>query len=138
MRTLAMLLVSLAALFALTGTRAAAQAVAGPEQARPVQGDPGISSGLVVEESAFRVLRDYAEPGATRRLHSHRTATYHLFVLITGSIRLTVEGERPIDIGPGEVVSLPGGANHTFINTGDVIATIVEVFGKESPGPGAG
>ena len=108
-----------------------AQAVGGAEQARPVEGDPGISSMRALEESAFRVLRDYAEPGAVRRMHSHDTATYHLFVLVTGSIRLTVEGESAVDISPGEVVSLPGGANHTFTNTGDVIATIVEVFGKE-------
>ena len=132
MKTLKMWSVSLVALFALTGTSASAQAVGGAQQARPVQGDPGISSMLVVEESAFRVLRDYAEPGATRRVHSHRAATYHVFVLVTGSLRLTVEGEDPVDVGPGEVVSIPGGANHTFTNTGDVTATIVEIFGKES------
>ena len=135
MKMLGMWSMSFVAVLALAGTSASAQAVGGAEQARPVQGDPGISSMLVVEESAFRVLRDYAEPGATRRMHSHRTATYQLFVLVTGSIRLTVEGESPIDIAPGEVVSLPGGANHTFVNTGDVTATIVEVFGKESSGP---
>ena len=51
-------------LVALAAVPAAAQAVAGPEKARPVQGDPGISSLQVLNEGAFRVLRDYAEPGA--------------------------------------------------------------------------
>lgn len=117
-------------LVVLAAVPAAAQAVAGPEKARPVQGDPGISSMQVLNEGAFRVLRDYAEPGATRRMHNHPDATYHVFVLITGQLRLTVEGQAPVDVGPGEALSLKGGVMHTFINTGKVTATIVEVFGK--------
>jgi hypothetical protein len=31
------------------------------------------------------------------------------------------------------VVSLKGGARHTFTNTGTAAATIVEVFGKAQP-----
>ena len=106
-----------------------AQAVAGPEKARPVAGDPGISSLQVLNEAAFRVLRDYAEPGATRRMHNH-DATYHVFVLITGQLRLTVEGQAPVEVNPGEALSLKGGVMHTFTNIGTVAATIVEVFGK--------
>jgi len=107
-----------------------AQAVGGPEKGRPVQGDPGISSMVVIDLPEFRVLRDWAEPGATRRMHSHDDATYHVFTLVTGQLKLTVEGEPPVDVTPGQVLSLKGGAKHTFINTGTVTATIVEVFGK--------
>jgi len=107
-----------------------AQAVAGPEKARPVAGDPGISSMVVIEAAQFRVLRDYAEPGATRRMHAHKDATYQVFVLITGQLRLTIEGQAPVDVKPGETLSLQGGINHTFTNTGTVTATIVEIFGK--------
>lgn len=115
---------------ALTAASAAAQAVAGPEKARPVQGDPGISSMVVIDQPAFRVLRDYAEPGATRRMHSHNDAAYHVFVLVTGELQLTVDGSEPVKVTPGEALSLAGGARHTFTNTGTVAATIVEVFGK--------
>ncbi len=111
-----------------------AQAVAGPEKARAVAGDPGISSLVVIDQGPFRVLRDYAEPGAVRRMHNHADATYHVFVLITGQLQLTVQGEPAVDVGPGEALSLKGGAMHTFTNTGKVTATIVEVFGK---GPAA-
>ena len=117
-------------LFPLPGL---AQAVGGAEQAQPVQGDPGLSFMVVLDEGQFRVLRDYAEPGATRRLHAHATATYHVFVLVTGQLRLTIEGEAPIEVAQGQVLSLAGGANHTFTNTGTVTATIVEVFGKAEP-----
>lgn len=112
-----------------------AQAVAGPEKARAVAGDPGISSMVVMDRPAFRVLRDYAEPGATRRMHSHDDATYHVFVLITGQLTLTVDGEAPVEVTPGQALELKGGAKHTFKNTGSVTATIVEVFGKGAAAP---
>ena len=118
----------------LAGTSAQAQAVGGPERGRPVTGDPGISSMVAIDNPQFRVLRDWAEPNATRRMHSHDDATYHVFTLVTGQLRLTIEGEAPVDVLPGEVLYLEGGARHTFTNTGSVTATIVEVFGKPAPG----
>jgi quercetin dioxygenase-like cupin family protein len=119
-----------AGLILLAAARANAQALGEPEKARPVQGDPGISSMQLIDQPDFRVLRDYAEPGATRRLHQHADASYHVFTLLTGKLTLTVEGEAPVDVTPGQVLSLKGGVMHTFTNTGTVIATIVEVFGK--------
>jgi quercetin dioxygenase-like cupin family protein len=119
---------------ACASTNALAQAVGGAEKARPVAGDPGISSMVVIDRPEFRVLRDYAEPGATRRMHSHDDATYHVFTLVTGQLRLTIDGESPIEVTQGQVLTLKGGAKHTFTNTGTVTATIVEVFGK-APAP---
>jgi quercetin dioxygenase-like cupin family protein len=106
-----------------------AQAIGGPEKGRPVTGDPGISSMVVMDRPDFRVLRDWAEPGAVRRMHNHE-ATYHVFTLLTGQLTLTIEGEQPVEVKAGDVVELKGGAMHTFKNTGTVTATIVEVFGK--------
>src|SRR4029453_5008015 len=114
----------------LSAIDAGAQAVAGAEKARPVAGDPGISSMSVIDRPEFRVLRDYAEPGATRRMHSHDDATYQVFVLVTGTLQLTIEGEKPVEVTPGQALFLRGGARHTFTNVGSVAATIVEVFGK--------
>lgn len=128
--TRSFLLVLVIGLFPLPGL---AQAVGDAERAQPVQGDPGLSYMVVLDEGQFRVLRDYAEPGATRRLHAHATATFHVFVLVTGQLRLTIEGKAPVEVTQGQVLSLAGGANHTFTNTGTVTATIVEVFGKEEP-----
>lgn len=123
---------TLGCLLALWAAPGWAQAVAGPEKARPVAGDPGISSMVVIDQAQFRVLRDYAEPGAVRRMHNHADATYHVFVLITGQLQLTVQGEPMVEVRPGEALTLKGGAMHTFVNTGKVAATIVEVFGKGS------
>jgi quercetin dioxygenase-like cupin family protein len=107
-----------------------AQAVAHPEQAKPVAGDTGMSSSQVLNEPQYRVLRNYAEPGATRRMHNHPEAPFHVFVLITGKLRLTVEGQPPVEVNPGETLALKGGVMHTFTNVGTQIATMVEVLGK--------
>jgi quercetin dioxygenase-like cupin family protein len=123
------------AVLVLSATSVRAQAVGGAEKARPVAGDPGISSMVVIDRPEFRVLRDYAEPGATRRLHSHDDATYHVFTLVTGQLLLTIENESPVEVTQGQVLYLKGGAKHTFKNTGTVAATIVEVFGKAPPRP---
>jgi L-ascorbate metabolism protein UlaG (beta-lactamase superfamily)/quercetin dioxygenase-like cupin family protein len=120
----------LLAVLSMAATGVYAQAVGGAEKARPVTGDPGISSMPVIDRPDFRVLRDYAEPGATRRMHSHDDATYHVLTVVTGQLRFTIEGESPIDITQGQVIDLKGGARHTFTNTGTVAATIVEVLGK--------
>ena len=114
----------------LTSVTAFAQAVGGPEKGKPVAGDPGISSMVVMERPDFRVLRDWAEPGAVRRMHNHAGTTYHVFTLLTGQLVLTIEGQEPVEVKVGDVVELKGGAMHTFKNTGTVTATIVEVFGK--------
>jgi len=114
----------------LTAAGARAQAVGGADGAQPVPGDRGVSSMVVVDQPEFRVQRDFVEPGAIRRLHSHDDATYHVFVLITGQVVLNIEGNRQVEVAPGQVVALNGGTKHAFKNTGRVTATIVEVFGK--------
>jgi quercetin dioxygenase-like cupin family protein len=117
--------------FMLLGTSLLlAQAVGGPEKGVAVKGDPGISSMRVLDRPDYFVLRDWAEPGAVRRMHNHPNTTYHLFTLVTGQLRLTIEGQAPIDVKQGEVVELNNAAMHTFTNTGSVTATIVEVFGR--------
>jgi quercetin dioxygenase-like cupin family protein len=121
-----------ALVFLAGGVAVFSQAVGGPDKGKPVTGDPGISSMNVMERPDFRVLRDWAEPGAVRRMHNHPNTTYHVFTLVTGQLRLTIEGREPIDVKQGDVVELPGAANHTFVNTGTVTATIVEVFGKKT------
>ncbi|HET9512980.1 MAG TPA: cupin domain-containing protein, partial [Gemmatimonadales bacterium] len=73
------------------------------------------------------------EPGASRRMHNHADAVWHVVTLVTGRLVLTIEGEPPVEVTPGQVVSLKGGVNHTFTNPGTVTATIVEVFGKAQP-----
>jgi mannose-6-phosphate isomerase-like protein (cupin superfamily) len=101
--------------------------------AMPLSEDPGISWMVLTETRDYRVLRDFAEPGATRRMHHHADATWHVLTLTTGRLALTVEGEQPAVVTPGQPIVLKGGAMHTFTNTGTEVATIIEVFGKTRP-----
>jgi quercetin dioxygenase-like cupin family protein len=123
-------LLALAALLTVLAPAGWAQAVGGAEKARPVAGDPGLSSMVVMDQPEFSVLRDYAEPGATRRMHSHDNVKWIVFTLVTGKLVLTFEGEAPIELEPGQVLHFKGIAKHTFKNIANVTATIVEVFGK--------
>jgi quercetin dioxygenase-like cupin family protein len=119
--------------WALLGSTASAsgQAVGqGSDKARPVTGDPGVSSMVALDQPTFRVLRDFAEPGAVRRLHRHADVTYHVMTVVTGRLRVTSEGGTPVDVNAGDVLNLQAGVMHTFTNIGAVTATIVEVFGK--------
>jgi quercetin dioxygenase-like cupin family protein len=63
-------------------------------------------------------------------MHSHDDATWQVLTLISGQLLLTVDGDSPVEVTPGQVLNLKGGAKHTFRNTGTSTATIVEVFGK--------
>ncbi len=123
-------LLTLITLLTILSPMSLAQAVGGAEKARPVAGDPGLSSMVVMDQPEFSVLRDYAEPGATRRMHSHDNIKWIVFTLVTGKLVLTFEGEAPIEVEPGQVLYFKGTAKHTFKNIADVTATIVEVFGK--------
>ena len=109
------------------------QVFGGRGWAIPLSSDPGISSMLVADTPDYRVLRDYAEPGATRRLHHHAGATWHVLTVATGRLVLTVEGAPPVELSAGQTYSLKGGVTHTFPNPGTVTASIVEVFGKQEP-----
>jgi quercetin dioxygenase-like cupin family protein len=116
---------------ALLPSLADAQAIGGPEKGRPTPDkEPGITTMTVMDRPAFRVLRDWAEPGATRIMHAHPGTAYHVFTLLTGELTLTIEGQPPLQVKAGDVVELAPGARHTFTNPGKVAATIVEVFGK--------
>jgi quercetin dioxygenase-like cupin family protein len=128
-RMIRTLLFALAVMF-VAAPSTHAQAIGGPENGRAVAGDTGISSMVVMDRPDFRVLRDWAEAGAVRRMHNHADATYHVFTLLTGQLTLTVDGQAPVEVKAGDVLELKGGAMHTFKNTGTVTATIVEVFGK--------
>jgi quercetin dioxygenase-like cupin family protein len=97
----------------------------------PLSEDPGISWMVLTDTPDYRILRDFAEPGATRSMHQHADATWHTFTLASGKLMLTVEGEPPREVTAGESLVLKGGVNHTFKNVGATTASVVEVFGKK-------
>ena len=132
MRPRTVLTVALTALALVPAVAAWGQLAGARWWAIPLSEDPGVSWILVTDTPRYRVLRDFAEPGATRRMH-HHDATWHVLTLATGKLTLTVEGEPTVEVTAGQSLSLRGGVNHTFTSVGPETATIIEVFGKAQP-----
>jgi len=133
MRPRTVLTVALTALAIVPAVAAWGQLAGARWWAISLSEDPGVSWILVTETPEYRVLRDFAEPGATRRLHHHAETTWHVLTVATGRLSLTVEGEPPVELAAGRSLSLKGGVSHTFTSVGTEAATIVEVFGKARP-----
>lgn len=55
-------------------------------------------------------------PGEGPKLHRHPYE--ETFIMQEGTVEFTVDGET-IGAGPGDIVVVPAGAAHRFVNTGD-------------------
>src|SRR5262245_12441878 len=60
---------------------------------RRVAGDGhvGISNAVLRDQAEVRALRVVVEPGGTRAMHTHENIKFHLFVPITGPMRLNLD-----------------------------------------------
>jgi mannose-6-phosphate isomerase-like protein (cupin superfamily) len=74
-------------------------------------------------------------PGCTNSQHSHETA--EVFVIHSGGFRFKT-GERGdagfVDLGPGDVISIPTRAFRGFDTVGDEVSFMFSVLGGDDPG----
>ncbi len=89
----------------------------------------GISNAPLLNESGARVLRVDVAPNGVRNVHSHDDVEFHLFVPVSGTVRLEVAGKQ-MELGPWQAQYIKGGTKHGFVNTGSTTATVMEVFVK--------
>ena len=87
----------------------------------------GISNAAVLDQSGARVLRVDVEPNGVRNVHTHDKVDLHLFIPISGTVRLEVDG-KPLELRPWQAQYIKGGTKHGFANTGSTTATEMEVF----------
>ena len=87
----------------------------------------GISNAAVLDQSGARVLRVDVEPHGVRNVHTHDKVDFHLFIPISGTVRLEVDG-KPLELVPWQAQYIKGGTKHGFANTGSTTATVMEVF----------
>ena len=107
-----------------------AQAPSPPAAPPTREVDPGVfNTSPILDRAEMRAGRVEVKPGGTRRLHQHNDVTFHLFIPIAGSVRMTMNGET-IDAVVGQVYFINKGTPHTFTNTGQSSATAIEVFVK--------
>ncbi|HYL39174.1 MAG TPA: cupin domain-containing protein [Bryobacteraceae bacterium] len=92
--------------------------------------DPGITTTRLLDRPEVRVSRLEIEPGATRRVHAHDDVQFHLFVVLTGTVQVSIGSEQAEEGKPGKVFFLKKGTKHGFTNSGKTQATALEVFIK--------
>lgn len=99
---------------------------------RPVTGDGnvGISNAVLRDQGEVRALRVVVEPGGTRAMHAHDDVKFHLFVPITGTMTLSLEGGTPVVVPAWQPYYMKAGTRHGFQNNGSSAVEIMEVFVK--------
>jgi quercetin dioxygenase-like cupin family protein len=66
----------------------------------------------------------HASPGGGPGLHRHPYE--ETFIVQEGNVTFTVDDET-IESGPGQIVVVPGGATHGFVNSGDDVLRMVTI-----------
>ena len=75
---------------------------------------------------AFKgVARLTVPPGETNLMHNH-VKEEQIYIVMTGSGEIQVGEERTL-VGPGDVVYLPANFPHSFFNTGEKPAVILNI-----------
>ncbi len=92
------------------------------------EGNVGISNAVLRDQPEVRALRVVVDPGGTRIIHAHSDVNFHLFVPISGTMQLDLDGEPSVDVQPWHPYFLPGGTLHGFQNGGDTAVEIMEIF----------
>lgn len=87
----------------------------------------GISNAALINQAGVRVLRVDIEPNGVRNVHSHDDVEFHLFIPITGPMRLDVGSEQH-QLREWQAQLIKGRTPHGFTNTGTSRATVMEVF----------
>lgn len=97
---------------------------------RPLQGEGnvGISNAVLREQDEVRALRVVVEPGGARAMHAHDAVQFHLFVPISGPMRLHLDGGRSVEVQPWHPYFLEGGTLHGFENRSRAAVEIMEIF----------
>ena len=91
-------------------------------------GNIGISNAVLRDQPEVRALRVMVEPGGVRVMHAHEDVKFHLFVPITGSMTLNLEGAAPVVVPPWQPYYMKAGTRHGFQNGGASAVEIMEIF----------
>ena len=95
------------------------------------QGEPAggpVKVTRILDTPQTRVAQVEIQPNATRPLHSHSEALWHVFVTTDAPMDLLVEGQPAVHLGPWQAYFFTGGTMHGFHNPNARIARWVELF----------
>lgn len=81
---------------------------------------------VILSEPGIGAFEENTDPGGGPPLHIHHDAD-EIFRVIEGSFRFVV-GETRFDAGPGDVLTVPRGAAHTFVNLSETRSRLFILF----------
>lgn len=91
-------------------------------------GNVGVSNAVLRSQPEVRALRVVVEPGGKRVMHAHSDVKFHLFIPISGSMQLDLEGAPSVAVAPWHPYYMSAGTRHGFHNAGSSQVEIMEVF----------
>jgi mannose-6-phosphate isomerase-like protein (cupin superfamily) len=99
---------------------------------RPVAGggNVGVSNAVLRDQPEVRASRVVVEAGGKRVPHAHNDVKFHLFVPISGSMMLDLDGNQSVEVPAWQPYYLKAGTQHGFHNTGSSAVDIMEIFVK--------
>jgi quercetin dioxygenase-like cupin family protein len=82
----------------------------------------------ILDTTQTRVVQVEIRANATRPLHSHPEALWHVFVTTDAPMDLLIEGEPTVHLGPWEAHFFKGGEVHGFSNPNARTVRWIELF----------
>ena len=124
---------ALALALALVAVPAAAQEIATGDHSSPLrplagEGNVGISNAVLRDQPEVRVLRVVVEPGGVRAMHQHADVKFHMFVPISASMMLELDGAAAVQVEPWHPYYMVAGTQHGFRNASSAPVEIMEIF----------
>ena len=86
----------------------------------------------ILDNDQTRVAQVEIPANATRPLHSHPEALWHVFVTTDAPMDLLIEGKPTVHLGPWQAHFFKGGTMHGFHNPNDRTVRWVEMFALKS------
>jgi quercetin dioxygenase-like cupin family protein len=101
------------------------------------QGEPAggpVKVTRIVDTPQTRVVQVEIQPNATRPLHSHAEALWHVFVTTDAPMDLLIEGQPDVHLEPWHAHFFTGGTMHGFRNPNARMVRWIELFALKSGG----
>ena len=99
------------------------------------QGEPAsgpVKVTRIVDTPQTRVVQVEIQPNATRPLHSHPEALWHVFVTTDAPMDLLIEGQPDVHLEPWHAHFFTGGTMHGFRNPNGRTVRWIELFALKS------
>jgi quercetin dioxygenase-like cupin family protein len=93
--------------------------------------DPGVTPVRLLDRAEIRVSRVELLPGAVRSVHTHDDVKFHVWVVLSGKMEITIGNAKPVAANEGQAFFMQKGTPHGFRNVGASPGAVMEIFVKD-------